>query len=50
MARRTGPLENPEAINVAVVMDLAQRSGKPKPIRAARIVGPLLAADGGELL
>ncbi|MEI8189651.1 MAG: hypothetical protein WCI75_08035 [candidate division NC10 bacterium] len=43
-------LQNPEAINVSVIMDLAQRSGKPKLIRAARLVGPLLAAEGGESL
>ena len=41
-------LQNPEAINVSVIRDLAQRSGKPKLIRAARLVGPLLAAEGGE--
>ena len=43
-------LQNPEAINVSVVRDLAQRSGKPKLIRAARLVGPLLAAEVGESL
>ncbi len=43
-------LQNPEAINVSVIRDLAQRSGKPKLIRAARLVGPLLAAEGGESL
>jgi hypothetical protein len=41
-------LQNPEAINVSVLGDLAQCSGKPKLIRAARLVGPLLAAEGGE--
>jgi predicted transcriptional regulator of viral defense system len=43
-------LQNPEAINVSVIRDLAQRSGKPKLIRAARLVGPLLAAEEGEPL
>jgi predicted transcriptional regulator of viral defense system len=43
-------LQNPEAINLAVLGDLAQRSGKPKLIRAARLVGPLLAAERGESL
>jgi hypothetical protein len=41
-------LQNPDAINVSVLLGLAQRSGKPKLIRAARLVGPLLAAERGE--
>jgi hypothetical protein len=31
-----------------VINDMAHRSGKPKLIRAARLVGPLLAAERGE--
>jgi predicted transcriptional regulator of viral defense system len=41
-------LQNPDAIDVLVINDLALRSGKPKLIRAARLVGPLLAAERGE--
>jgi predicted transcriptional regulator of viral defense system len=43
-------LQNPDAIKVSVLMDLAQRSGKPKLIRAARLIGPLLATEKGEAL
>jgi hypothetical protein len=43
-------LQNPDAINVAALGELAHRSGKPKLIRAARLVGPLLAAERGEPL
>jgi predicted transcriptional regulator of viral defense system len=43
-------LQNPGTINMAVLEEMARRSGKPKLIRAARLVGPLLAADGGESL
>jgi len=43
-------LQNPDAFNLSVLADLAQRSGKPKVIRAARLVGPLLAAERGESL
>lgn len=43
-------LQNPEAMNLSVLGDLAQRSGKPKLTRAARLVGPLLAAELGESL
>lgn len=40
-------LQNPEAINLSMIMDLAQRSAKPKLMRAARLVGPLLEAESG---
>ena len=40
-------LQNPEAINISMIMDLAQRSAKPKLMRAARLVGPLLEAESG---
>lgn len=41
-------LQNPEAINVPSMIELAQRSGKPKLMRAARLVSPLLEEDRGE--
>jgi predicted transcriptional regulator of viral defense system len=40
-------LQDPEGINLAVLADLAQRSRKPKLIRAARLLGPLLAVERG---
>lgn len=43
-------LQNPAAIRMSVLNELAQRSGKPKLIRAARRVGPLLAVDKGDVL
>ena len=43
-------LQNPSAIRMTVLNELAQRSGKPKLIRAVRIVGPMLAAEKGEAL
>jgi hypothetical protein len=43
-------LQNPAAIRMPVLNELAQRSGKPKLIRAAQRVGPLLAAAKGDVL
>jgi len=43
-------LQNPAAIRMPVLHEFAQRSGKPKLIRAAQRVGPLLAAEAGEVL
>jgi predicted transcriptional regulator of viral defense system len=43
-------LQNPTAIRMSVLNELAQRSGKPKLIRAARRVGPLLTVDRGDVL
>lgn len=43
-------LQNASAIRLTVLNELAQRSGKPKLIRAVRIVGPVLAAEEGEPL
>ena len=43
-------LQNPEALNMATMIELAKRSGKPKLIRAARLVGPLLEEERGESL
>jgi hypothetical protein len=43
-------LQNPAAIRMSVLNELAHRSGKPKLIRAARRVGPLLAMDKGDVL
>lgn len=43
-------LQNPAAIHVPLLKELAQRSGKPKLIRAARLVGPLLGAEEGDAL
>jgi predicted transcriptional regulator of viral defense system len=41
-------LQTPEAINLPRLLELAQRSGKPKLMRAARLVGPLLEEERGE--
>lgn len=41
-------LQNPEAINVSSMIELAQRSGKPKLKRATRLVYPLLEEERGE--
>lgn len=44
-------LQNPTAFNMSKLEQLAQRSGKPKLVRAARLVGPLLAQEGeGDVL
>lgn len=43
-------LQNPEAFHMAVMTELAECSGRPKLIRAARFVGPLLEAESGESL
>jgi len=43
-------LQNPAAINMSRLEELAQRSGKPKLIRSARLVGSLLAAEEGDSL
>jgi predicted transcriptional regulator of viral defense system len=41
-------LQNPDAINIANMFELAQRSGKPKLMRAVRLVDPLLEEERGE--
>jgi hypothetical protein len=41
-------LQTPEAINLPMLLELAQRSGKPKLMRASRLVGPLLEEERGE--
>ena len=43
-------LQNPEALNIAAMAELAKRSNKPKLIRASRLVGPLLEEESGESL
>jgi len=43
-------MQNPEALNVETMMGLAQRGGKPKLIRATRLVGLLLEEARGESL
>ncbi len=43
-------LQNPEAFTMTIMTELAQRSGKPKLIRATRLVGPLLEEERGESL
>ena len=43
-------LQNPDALNMANMIGLAQRSGKPKLMRATRIIGPLLEEERGESL
>jgi predicted transcriptional regulator of viral defense system len=43
-------LQNLAAIRMSVLEELARRSGKPKLIRAAQRVGPLLAAESGDVL
>jgi predicted transcriptional regulator of viral defense system len=43
-------LQNPDAIHMSVLEELAQRSGRPKLVRAARHVGPLLTAEKGSVL
>jgi predicted transcriptional regulator of viral defense system len=41
-------LQTPEAINLPRLLELAQRSGKPKLMRASRLVGSLLEEERGE--
>ena len=43
-------LQNPASISLSTLDRLAQRSGKPKLVRAARLVRPLLAAEKGVAL
>jgi predicted transcriptional regulator of viral defense system len=43
-------LQNPDALNTANMIQLAQRSGKPKLMRATRLVGLLLAEEDGKPL
>jgi len=43
-------LQNPAAFCLSTLTELAERSGKPKLIRAARLAGPLLSAEEGETL
>ncbi len=43
-------LQNPEAIRAPILDELAHRSGKPKLVRAVRLVGPALSTAEGEPL
>lgn len=43
-------LQSPAAIRLPTLAELARRSGKPKLVRAARLVGPLLAGEEGDSL
>jgi predicted transcriptional regulator of viral defense system len=43
-------LQNPSAMRLSVLLEAARRSGKPKLLRAAQRVGPMLAAEKGESL
>jgi predicted transcriptional regulator of viral defense system len=43
-------LQNPAAVSLSALDQLAQRSGKPKLVRAARLVRPLLVAEEGVTL
>jgi predicted transcriptional regulator of viral defense system len=43
-------LQNPEAMDLSMLDELARRSGKAKLLRAARLVKRLLEAEGGEAL
>jgi hypothetical protein len=43
-------VQNPKILNVPNMIKSAQRAGKPKLIRASRLIGPLLAEDHGESL
>ena len=43
-------LQNPAAIRLPVLEELVQRSGKPKLVRAAGLVGTLFAAEEGSAL
>ena len=40
-------LQHPDAMDLQLMCELAERSGKPKLVRAARIAGSLLAAEEG---
>jgi hypothetical protein len=41
-------LQNSAAINLSALDELAERSGKPKLVRAARLARPLFAAEEGD--
>ncbi len=43
-------LQNPGALHMATMIELAKRSSKPKLIRAAKLVGPLLDEERGASL
>jgi hypothetical protein len=43
-------LQNPAAIHLPLLEELARRSGKPKLIRVAQRVGPILATEKGDAL
>ena len=43
-------LQNPAAFHLPLLEELARRSGKPKLIRVAQLVGPILAAEEGDAL
>jgi len=43
-------LQNLDALDARVLNELAARSGKPKLVRAARILGPVLSAPEGDVL
>jgi len=43
-------LQNPAAIRMPVLNELARRSGKPKLIRVSQLAGALLAAEKGDVL
>ncbi len=43
-------LQNPAAMHLSLLQELARRSGKPKLIRMARLVGPVIATEKGDAL
>ncbi|PIX48989.1 MAG: hypothetical protein COZ57_04435, partial [Armatimonadetes bacterium CG_4_8_14_3_um_filter_66_20] len=43
-------LQNADAMNPRMLQELAERSGRPKLVRAARIAGRLLSSEEGESL
>jgi hypothetical protein len=43
-------LQNPAAIHLSLLEELARRSGKAKLLRTAQLVRPLLAAQEGDAL
>lgn len=43
-------LQNPDGIHVSTVEDLAWRTGRPKLVRAARRLGPVLSTEEGDWL
>ncbi len=43
-------LQNTEAFNLSIFEEMARSSGKPKLIRTARLIGPLLSGEGGKFL